>query len=397
MQNKCKALEGVKVLDLGRVMSAPLAAALLADMGADVLKIEQPGTGDDSRVFMPKKEGISTYFITFNRGKRGITLNLKKGKDIFLKLVKEADVVIENFRPGVMRKLGLSYEDLKQVNPQIIMASVSGFGQSGPYSQRAGYDTIGQAMGGVMGITGFDDGGLPTRCGAAVGDVTSGLSAVVGILAALEHRAKTGEGQYVDCSLADTSVVCAGSVNAEYFMNGVVPRRKGNTIEGYAPANCFQTADDYVVCCCEDQADYEALCAVLERKDLLDNPDYATNELRVSNREALEAEIENVLKGKETKVWLEKMLEAGLAAAPILTIADAVADEHVGGARNMYPYVEYTGLGQVQITGGSLHFSETPTHYGKAPSLGENNEDVICGQLGYTKEQFDEFKSNGVI
>ena len=397
MQNKCKALEGVKVLDLGRVMAAPLAAALLADMGADVLKIEQPGTGDDSRVFMPKKDGISTYFITFNRGKRGITLNLKKGKDIFLQLVKEADVVIENFRPGVMKKLGLGYEDLRKVNPRIIMASVSGFGQTGPYSQRAGYDTIGQAMGGVMSITGFEDGGSPTRCGAAVGDVTSGLSAVVGILAALEQRDKTGEGQYVDTSLADTSVVCASSVNAEYFMNGIVPKRKGNAIEGFAPSNCFQTADDYIVCCCEDQGDYEALCGILGRADLLSNPDYATNDLRVANREALEAEIENVFKGKETKVWLDQLLDAGIAAAPILTIADCVADEHVGGARNMYPFVEYEGLGQVQITGGSLHFSETPTFYGKAPSLGEHNEEVLCGQLGFTKEQLDELIANGTV
>lgn len=397
MQNKCRALEGLKVLDLGRVMSAPLAAALLGDMGADVLKIEQPGSGDDSRVFMPKKDGISTYFITFNRGKRGITLNLKTGKEIFLKLVKDADVVIENFRPGVMKKLGLDYEQLKQVNPRVIMASVSGFGQSGPYSQRAGYDTIGQAMGGVMGITGFDAGGLPTRCGAAVGDVTSGLSAVVGILAALEHREKTGMGQYVDCALADTSVVCASSVNAEYFMNGIVPKRKGNAVEGYAPANCFQTADDFVVCCCEDQADYEALCNILERKDLLEDPHYTTNELRVSNRENLEAEIENVLKTKETKFWVKKMLAAGLAAAPILTIADAVADEQVGGARNMYPTVEYTGLGQVQITGGSLNLSETPTYYGKAPCLGEDNESVFCGQLGYTKEELEELKAKGVV
>ena len=397
MQNKCKALEGVKVLDLGRVMSAPLAAALLADMGADVLKIEQPGNGDDSRVFMPKKDGISTYFITFNRGKRGITLNLKTGKDIFLKLVKDADVVIENFRPGVMRKLGLAYEDLKQINPKIIMASISGFGQEGLYSKRAGYDTIGQAMGGVMSITGFDSGGLPTRCGAAVGDVTSGLSAAVGILAALEQREKTGEGQYIDCALTDTAVVCAGGVNEEYFLSGIVPRRKGNTLEGYAPANCFKTADDYLVCCCEDQDDYAALCAILDREDLLKDPNYATNELRVANREALEAAIEDVLQHKDTAYWVEKMLSAGLAAAPILTIADAVADPQVGGARNMYPTVEYTGLGDVRITGGSLHFSETPTCYGKAPSLGENNEEVICGQLGYTKEQFEEFKANGVI
>ena len=398
MQHTPGALEGIRVLDLGRVMSAPLTTSLLADMGADVIKIEQPDGGDDSRVFMPKVDGLSTYFVTFNRGKRGVTLNLKGGKDILLKLVQTADVIVENFRPGVMNRLGLGYEDLKKVNPRIIMASVSGFGQTGPYSQRAGYDTIGQAMGGVMGVTGFENGGVPTRCGAAVGDVTSGLSAVVGILAALEHREISGEGQYVDCSLADTSVVVASDMNESYFIDGSVPKRQGNAIRAYAPADCYETADDYIICCCEDDADFAALCKILGQEALLSNPDYATNELRVKNRDALDKVIEAATKGKSTADWLVPMLDAGLACAPVLTIEQTVADPQIGGARNMYPFTQYGSLGEVRFTGGAVKMSETPPKYVKsAPLLGEDNEAIFCGELGYTSEELAALKEQNVI
>lgn len=205
------ALTGIRVLDLGRVLSAPFCAAMLGDMGAEVIKIEQPEVGDDSRNFAPRINDVSAYYINFNRSKKGITLDLKKGKEIFLRMVKEADVVVENFRPGVMKKLGLDYEALSKVNPKIVYAAISGFGQTGPYAGRAGYDTMAQAMSGIMSITGWPD-TPPTRSGASVADVMGGLQAVIGILAALRHRDNTGRGQMVDISLVDVSVVGLSSV-----------------------------------------------------------------------------------------------------------------------------------------------------------------------------------------
>ena len=198
------ALEGIRVLDMGRVISAPMCSMILADMGAEVIKVEQPGAGDDCRAFTPVKNGESAYFAHFNRGKKGITLNLKTGKDVFLRMIPQVDILVENFRPGVMKKLGLGYEELRALNPGLIYASISGFGQNGPDSQRAGYDTIAQARSGLMSITGFP-GNPPVRCGASIADVMAGLHATIGILAALRHRQCTGKGQYIDVALTDAA------------------------------------------------------------------------------------------------------------------------------------------------------------------------------------------------
>ena len=249
-------LEGIRVLDMGRVLAGPSAAALFGDMGAEVIKLEQPGRGDDSRGFAPMKNGVSCYYKNFNRSKKGITLDLKKGKETFLELVKQVDVLIENFRPGTMEKLGLGYEELKKVNPGLIYGCISGFGSTGPYKNRAGYDTMSQAWSGVMSITGWpeDD---PVRCGASFGDVIGGLHLVIGILAALRHRERTGHGQMIDVSLTDGCVVAAASMFEVYLATGKVPTKNGNRYTSSAPVS-YTHLDVYKRQCS---------CSVLAKED----------------------------------------------------------------------------------------------------------------------------------
>ncbi|WP_337996539.1 CaiB/BaiF CoA-transferase family protein [Oleispirillum naphthae] len=387
----------MKVLDLGRVLSAPFCAAMLGDMGADVVKIEQPEKGDDSRGFMPRKDDVSTYFINFNRSKRGITLDLKKGKEVFLELIKNVDVVVENFRPGVMKKLGLDYAELKKVNPRLIYAAISGFGQTGPYAHRAGYDTMAQAMSGIMSVTGFP-GSEPTRCGASVADIMGGLQAVIGILAALRYREKTGEGQMVDISLVDVSVVGLSSVNQVYLTSGRVPLRNGNSYESSAPGGGYHTKDGYFIMNGSAPKFWGILCNAMKKPELLEDPRFATNALRVTHKKELDAIVTAWTKTMTTDEIINLLLPLGFAVAPVMTIDQVVADPHIGGVRQMFGEVNHPQIGKIRVTNQAVKMSATnPEIRRSSPLLGEHNKDVYQGELGLSEERLADMRRDGII
>ncbi|WP_316860205.1 CaiB/BaiF CoA-transferase family protein [uncultured Cohaesibacter sp.] len=391
------ALEGLRVLDLGRVLSAPFCTAMLGDMGADVIKIEQPGRGDDSRGFMPRKDDISTYFINFNRSKRGITLNLKTGKDVFLELVKNVDVVVENFRPGVMKKLGLDYDELKKVNPRLIYAAISGFGQTGPYSSRAGYDTMAQAMAGIMSVTGFP-GSEPTRCGASVADIMGGLQAVIGILAALRHREKSGEGQMVDVALVDVSVVGLSSVNQVYLTTGRVPQRNGNSYESSAPGGGYSTKDGYFVMNGSAPKFWAILCNAMNKPELIEDERFKTNSLRVTNKHELDAIITEWTKTMTTDELMDLLLPLGFAVAPVMTLDKVAADPHIAGVRHMFGEVEHPQVGKIRVTNQAVKMSATnPEIKRSSPLLGEHNKEIYLEELGFSEERFEEMQREEIV
>ncbi|MGN0837731.1 MAG: CaiB/BaiF CoA transferase family protein [Pyramidobacter sp.] len=391
------ALEGIKVLDMGRVLAGPSAAALMGDMGADVIKLEQPGRGDDSRGFAPMKNGVSCYYKNFNRSKRGITLNLKTGKDIFLELVKKVDVLIENFRPGTMEKLGLGYDELKKVNPRLIYGCISGFGSTGPYKHRAGYDTMSQAWAGIMSITGWphDD---PVRCGASFGDVMGGLNLTIGILAALRYRDRTGRGQFIDVSLTDCCVTAAASMFEVYLATGKVPTKNGNRYTSSAPGGGYHTKDGYCVINGSAPKFWAMLCDIIGKPELTKDPRFLTNALRVQNREQLDPIVEEWTKSLTTQEVLDTLLPKGFACAPILKLDQVVANEQIGGARNMFPEVDDPEVGKTRFINSAIRMSETgPSIRCPAPKLGQHNEEVYSEVLGYSKEKIEDLKAHEII
>ena len=390
------ALRGLKVLDMGRVLAAPFCTSILASMGADVIKLESPGRGDDARQNLPMIDSESSYFIQFNHSKRGITLDLKKGRDVFLKLVAQVDVIVENFRPGVMAKLGLSYDELKKVNPGLIYCAISGFGQSGPYSQQAGYDPVAQALSGVMSVTGWPD-GAPSRCGASIGDIMAGENAAVGILAALYHRSLTGEGQMIDIALVDSCVTAMASVNLSYLAAGKVPQRQGNGYTAGAPGNSYRCKDGEAIFLALNQSLWERLCAAIGREDLLQVPEFKDNAARVRNRAMLDAELTKWTSARTVEEVVNTLLAAKLPAAPILTVDQVVANEHIGGVRNMFPQVEHPVIGKVRITNQPIKMSKTNPYVRSAsPMLGEHNRDIYR-EFGFSPDEIAAMKASGVI
>jgi len=387
--NREGALNSLKVLDMGRVLAGPLCTAILGDMGADVVKLESLA-GDMARTSMP----LGGYFAAFNRSKRGVTLNLKseKGREIFLKLIKEVDVVVENFRPGVMKKLGLDYNLLKEINPGLIYAAVSGYGQEGPYSQRAGLDPAAQAMSGIMSVTGFP-GSSSVRCGASICDVMAGLHAAIGILAALHYRTLTGEGQMIDVSLCDAGVVGMSSVFQQYLTTGEVPSKLGNGYLAYSPGGCYQAADGEVVI---NGAQWEMFCKSIEREDLLENPDYAEVADRVKYRDRLDAIINEWTETKTVAEVLDIITKNRNVAAPVLNVKQVVEDEHIGGVRNMFTTVHLEGFGEVKITNQCIKMSETPAKVFDPPAIGQHNLEVYRS-LGYTEEEIGKLKDEYII
>lgn len=392
------ALHGVRVLDLTRVLAGPFCTMMLADMGAEVIKIEVPKKGDDSRQFGPFVNGESSYYMNLNRNKKGITLNLKgRGKEIFLEMVKKADIVVENYRPGTMEKLGLGYEDLKKVNPRLIYGCVSGFGHYGPYKDRPGYDIIGQAMSGLMSTTGWP-GGEPTRTGTAMADVLAGLSVTIGILAALRYRDVTGIGQKVDVALVDSAVASLEIINQIYLVEGRIPQRIGNRYESTYPYDSFRAKDGSLVIGAANDKLWQKLCELMGDPDLAFRPEFDKNYKRVQNHEEVKKLVEAWTMTKTVDELVDALLAAGVPAAPINTIDKVVNDPHIAGAREMFIEIDHPKAGRMKIAGTHIKMSDTkPCVRTPAPLLGQHNDEVYRDLLGLSADEIAALKEQEII
>ncbi len=393
------ALSGVTVIDLTRVLAGPYCSMMLADMGANVIKVELPGKGDDSRAHYPQVNGESAYYMNLNRNKRSITLNLKteEGKNILRELVKKADIILENYRPGVMEKLGLGYEDLKKINPGIIYGCVSGFGHYGPYSQRPGYDIIGQAMGGLMSTTGWP-GGDPTRSGTAMSDVMGGISLAVGVLAAYINKEKTGEGQLVDVALVDSIVSALEIINQIYLVTGRVPSRIGNRYEASYPYDSFHAKDGMLVIGAGNDKLFHLLCTLMGQPELEEDPRFYTNIKRVENHADLKPIIEAWLANYDTETAVQMILDAGVPAGPIYGIDQVTKDPHIAGAREMFVEIEHPVAGKMKITGNQVKLSGTPVEFrSPAPLLGQHTDEILSGFLGMSKDEIQVLKDKNIF
>lgn len=372
---------------------------MLADMGATVIKVEIPGKGDDSRGNFPLINGESAYYMNLNRNKLGITLDLKseRGKEIFRKLVANTDILIENYRPGVMDKLGLGYEELQKINPGLIYGCISGFGHYGPYSKRAGYDIIGQAMSGLMSTTGWP-GGEPTRTGTAIADVMAGLSCCVGILAAYINKLKTGEGEKVDVALVDSMVSSLEIINIIYLCTGQVPQRIGNRYEAIYPYDSFKAADGSLVIGAGNDKLFGLLCQLMHKPELLEDPRFHCNNDRVLNNAALKPYIEAWLADKTIDATVDELLAAGIPAAPINTIDRVAQDPHIAGAREMFVEINHPKAGKLKMTGNQIKLSHHKiTAFTPAPLLSQDTVFVLQDLLGMTEAEIAQLAADKVF
>lgn len=371
-------LEHIKVLDFTRVLAGPYCTMLLADMGAEVIKIEKPGTGDDTRGFGPYQNNESGYFMFLNRGKKSIELNLKSNESIELlkELIKEADVVIENFRPGVMKKLGLDYEKVKQLNPGIIYASISGFGQYGPYSARPAYDLVAQAMGGLASITGHPQ-QPPTRVGSSIGDMSAALYTAYGIMVALFHRQRTGEGQYIDVAMVDSIFSLLESNVMRYTIEGTVPERIGSRHPISSPFDIFKAQDGYIVIAVANDSLFKRLCSIMGRPELEQDERFCKDALRTKHVDELKLIIEDWLQAYTVEEAVEMMNNGGVPSSPILNIQEICEDDHIA-VREMLVELEHPIAGKTKILGNPVKFSKTPAIINKpSPSLGEHTDEIL--------------------
>lgn len=374
-------LSGIKVLDFSRVLAGPYCTMLLADMGAEVIKIERPTYGDDTRQFAPFQNGESGYFMFLNRGKKSIEMNLKDEADLEIvrSMIKEADVVVENFRPGVMEKLGLGYDSLKEINEKIIYCSISGFGQYGPLKERPAYDIVAQAMGGIASITGYPD-SPPTRSGASLGDMSAALYAAYGVMTALFHRERTGEGQAVDIAMVDSIFSLLEHNVMRYTTEGVVPERVGNRHPISAPFDVYESKDGYVVIATANDSLFHRLCTLMEQPSLMEDERFITDVKRGQNETALKEIIEEWLQSYTAEEAVELINRVGVPSSTILNIAEISESEHIK-IREMLVEIEHPIAGKTRIPGNPVKFSKTPakidTH---SPLLGEHNrlkEEVV--------------------
>lgn len=385
-----KPLEGVVVLDLSRVLAAPYTGMILADMGADVLKIERPGKGDDSRQYSPFKNGESVYYMSLNRGKRSMTLNMKteEGKEILKELVKKADVLVENFRGGTMEKLGLGYDVLKEINPRLIYSACTGFGMTGPYKHDPAYDVIVQGMGGIMSITGMP-GGEPTKCGVSIGDITAGIFSAVGVMIALYNREKTGKGQLVDVSMLDCQVAILENAIARYLDSGVSPKPIGNRHASITPFQALKTSDGWVIIAVGNDTLWQKFCDLIERPDLKADERFTTNPLRTQNVDVLSAELTKTFETKTMDEWLHILKEGGIPVGPINDVARVVRDPAII-ERDMIVTTQHPVAGEVKMAGVPIKLSDTPGGVaGPAPVLGQHTREILKQYLGYDDAYID--------
>jgi crotonobetainyl-CoA:carnitine CoA-transferase CaiB-like acyl-CoA transferase len=394
-----RALDGVRVLDLSRVLAGPYGTMILGDLGADVIKVERPGSGDDLRAWGPPftADGESAYFLAVNRNKRSLTLDLKHptGKQLFVDLVRHADVVVENFRVGTMDGLGLGYETLGEINPGLIYCAVSAYGPVGPYRDLPGYDIIIQAMGGLMSVTGEPE-GPPMRTGVAVVDVLAGLYVAVGILGALRQRDATGQGQRVDLSLLEVELASLVNVANNYLIAGVRGKRMGNAHPSIAPYEVFATSDGHLAIAVATEEQWLRFCTAIERDDLAADSRAATNRDRVANRDWLTGELGRHITDRPTDDWVAILRAADVPCGPVNTIDRILEDPHVAELGLITTL--HRGAGDTRVVGSPLRFSASRrTEPLSPPALGEHSADVLADLLRLPAKEIERLRSEGVI
>ncbi len=391
-----EALDGMRVLDCSQILAGPFCSMLLADMGADVVKIEKPNGGDDTRRMGPPFiGGESAAFLAMNRNKRSIVLNFKHpaGVEALKRLVKDADIVIENYRTGTMERLGLGYEDLKKVNPGIIYCSISGFGRTGPYANRAGFDLVAQGMSGLMSFTGVPD-SPPVKVGVPIADMNAGMFATYGILTAYINRLRKGEGQYLEVSLLEAAIAYTVWESSSYFATGDVPGPLGSSHRLSAPYQALRTQDGHINIGAPNQSNYERFCVAIDRADLIERDEFKDNANRLVNRDALEVELEKTLVEKTSEQWLAAMEKAGVPAGPIFDMSEVWGDEQVQ-ARELDVPLEHPTAGTVRNIGLAAKLYGTPGRITEpAPLFAQHTREVLIG-AGYTADEIDALVESG--
>jgi len=386
--NAPAALEGVRVLDLSRILAGPWATQILADLGAEVIKIEKPGAGDDTRGWGPPflasadGPGDAAYFLAANRNKRSVTIDFTKpeGAALIASMIPDCQIMVENFKTGGLAKYGLDYASVARINPALVYCSITGFGQDGPYASRAGYDYLVQAMGGLMSITGQPDGAPgaePLKVGVAVADLFSGMYAVTGILAALRHAERTGDGQHVDIALLDCQTAMLANQAMNYFVSGAAPTRLGNAHPNITPYQVFQTADGHIVLAVGNDAQFKSFCVEAGLADLAERAEFATNATRIANRAALVDYVEIAMRARTTQQWIAALEHAGVPCGPINTIDQVFADPQVRGRAMTQEMTRADGT-DVTLVSSPVKLSRTPAVAKRAPpALGADTEDVL--------------------
>ena len=403
-------LSHIKVLDLSRVLAGPWAAQNLADLGAQVIKVERPIKGDDSRAFAPPflkdvqgnvtKE--SAYYCAANRGKKSITIDIasQAGQELVKELAKDVDVIVENYKVGDLARYGLGYEDIKKINPGIIYCSVTGFGQTGPYKDRPGYDFMAQGMGGLMSVTGESQdlpGGGPQRVGVPIIDMTTGMYATVAICAAIAHRAVSGVGQWIDVALLDSCVAFLSNQAMNYFATGTSPEMIGNAHPNIVPYQSFKTADGAIILACGNDNLFNKFCEVAQCSHLARDPKFATNGQRVSNRAEITELLAAIFNQKTTKEWVRLLDDAGVANGPINSIAEVFEEPQVQ-ARGMQIKLDHATAGKVTLVGSPMKFSATPISYETPPpALGQHTQEILEKVLHKSAAQITQLKDSGIV
>ncbi|PGY10371.1 CaiB/BaiF CoA-transferase family protein [Bacillus sp. AFS031507] len=392
------ALDGIRILDVSRVLAGPFCSMILGDLGAEVIKIEHYASGDETRGWGPPfVNGESAYYLCANRNKQSMTLNLKseEGKKIFSKLAFTSDVMIQNFKSGTLVKMGLGYSQLKAINPGLILASITGFGSTGPYKDLPGYDYIIQAMSGLMSITGEPE-GTPVKVGVAIADVLTGLYTCIGILGALQHRNQTGEGQEIDISLMDCQISSLINVASNYLCSGVIPKRLGNRHPNISPYQAFNTMDGELVIAVGNDEQFKRFAAVLGRPELAEMEEFIHNEQRLKNNDKLVAICEELLSKKPKKEWKERLDAVGVPNGPINTIAEMFEDPQIK-AREMIVEMEHPLIDHLRLTGSPLKLSATPVTMRRHPPLVGEHTESLLESIGYNSEEISRLKQNKII
>jgi formyl-CoA transferase len=404
------ALGHIRVLDLTRVLAGPWCSQNLADLGADVIKIERPGAGDDTRAWGPPylkdENGQDTseaaYYLSANRGKRSVTLDIAcpEGQEIVRELVKQSDVVLENYKVGQLKKYGLDYDSLRAIKPDLVYCSITGFGQDGPYAQRPGYDFIVQGMGGFMSITGERDdlpGGGPQKAGVAIADLMTGMYSTIAVMAALTHRDRTGEGQYIDMALLDVQVAMLANMGTNYLTSGKSPKRWGNAHQNIVPYQTFATSDGHIIVAVGNDGQYRKFCEVGGRPELASDERFVTNPLRVKNRDILVPILAGMVKMKTKQQWIEQLEAAGVPCGPINNLDEVFANPQVE-ARSMQIDMPHPSGATAKLVGSPMKLSATPPQYDMPPPLlGQHTDDVLQELLGRTPEQVAELRLRHIV